>query len=173
MESHRVGYWLQVGANIGILAGLVLVGLQISQNSELTRLSIYSSDEDGYLMLGSMWAGETFPAAWSKAIESPESLTATEFVQIHGFLDSVIIQLLRRQGLYEEGLYEISGVEYTEWVIPKYFSNAFARAWWHDQRQHYGDGVLMAAIDKAMADVDINGHARSFETIRRSIEALE
>ena len=32
MESSKVGYWLQVGANIGILAGLVLVALQMEQN---------------------------------------------------------------------------------------------------------------------------------------------
>ena len=37
MDSIRAGYWVQVAANVGILAGLLMVGIQINQNSELVR----------------------------------------------------------------------------------------------------------------------------------------
>ncbi len=74
----KLGQWLQVSANIGILAGLILVGLQINQNTELMRLSFYSAEEDGYLMMGATTSGETLAAAWAKAIEEPESLTRNE-----------------------------------------------------------------------------------------------
>ncbi len=38
MESSKFGYWLQVGANVGFLLGLVFVGLQMQQDRELKRL---------------------------------------------------------------------------------------------------------------------------------------
>ncbi len=33
MDSNKLANWLQVGANIGIVGGLVLVALQLEQNS--------------------------------------------------------------------------------------------------------------------------------------------
>ena len=41
MESSKVGYWLQVGANLGLLAGLVMVAIQINQTSDLTKDRLY------------------------------------------------------------------------------------------------------------------------------------
>ncbi len=40
MESSKIGYWLQVGANIGILAGLILVGFQINQNTKISHADL-------------------------------------------------------------------------------------------------------------------------------------
>ena len=31
MESIKVGYWLQVGANVGLLVGLLLVGYKLTK----------------------------------------------------------------------------------------------------------------------------------------------
>ncbi len=40
MDSSRLNHWLQVSANIGIVLGLVLVGVQLKQNSDLTRIQM-------------------------------------------------------------------------------------------------------------------------------------
>ena len=34
MDSNKLSNWLQVAGNFGLLAGLVLVAVQINQNSE-------------------------------------------------------------------------------------------------------------------------------------------
>ncbi len=68
MESSKFGYWLQIGANVGILAGLILVGLQINQNTELTRMSIFSAEQDGYLSMGGVQSGETFSSGEPRTV---------------------------------------------------------------------------------------------------------
>jgi hypothetical protein len=44
MESSKLGYWLQVSANIGILAGLILVGLQMTQSNSLAATQLLSDN---------------------------------------------------------------------------------------------------------------------------------
>ena len=56
MESSKLGYWLQVGANIGLLAGLILVGFQIQQNSQILRTQVITEEADEPLIRsGYMW----------------------------------------------------------------------------------------------------------------------
>ena len=40
MDTNKMVSWLQVGANLGIILGLVLVGLQLKQNSDLLKIQL-------------------------------------------------------------------------------------------------------------------------------------
>ena len=40
MDTGKVGDWLQISANIGILLGLLLVGIQINENSKIARADL-------------------------------------------------------------------------------------------------------------------------------------
>ncbi len=176
MESSKVGYWLQVGANIGILVGLIMVGLQINQNTELTRLNFYSSEEDGYLSMGATLSGETLAAAWAKAIEHPESLTTTEMVQLEGYLENLWTQFGRRDYLHDEGLYEVSAEENISWIAKRIFGNTFAQAWWQEKRKTLVDDswlLLKDAMDEAIAEIDNSTQAQKFENIRRRIVEVQ
>ena len=37
---NDLGKWVQIGANLGMVAGLILVGLQLQQNSDLLRTQL-------------------------------------------------------------------------------------------------------------------------------------
>ena len=171
----KLGQWLQVSANIGILAGLILVGLQINQNTELTRLNFYSSEEDGYLAMGATFSGETLAAAWAKAVEEPESLTTSEMVQVDGYLDNVWTQIVRREYLHTEGLYQVSGKSFIEWEAARTFGNVFAQAWWKERRKYIEDSRvhLKDSLDRAIASQDDEAHARRFDNIRSTIAARQ
>ena len=43
MNSTKISDWMSIGANVGILIGLVLVAVQISQNTRSTRDAAYQS----------------------------------------------------------------------------------------------------------------------------------
>ena len=169
MESSKFGYWLQIGANVGILAGLILVGLQINQNTELTRMSIFSAEQDGYLSMGGVQSGETLAVAWAKAIDEPESLTTAEMVQLAGYLENMLVQLSRRASLHLLGLYEESAQQQIEWLIDDYFGNAFARAWWQERKKTWKWRRLGSAVDRAIAALDDNKQSQEFDSIRRTI----
>ena len=49
MDTDRLNRWLTLGANLGVLCGLVLLVVEINQNSELTRVQIEQSRSESYV----------------------------------------------------------------------------------------------------------------------------
>jgi len=44
MRTERLASWLQITANIGIIGGLILVGFQLQQNSDILRAQMMSAE---------------------------------------------------------------------------------------------------------------------------------
>jgi hypothetical protein len=75
VEANRVVFWLQLAANVGLLTGLVLVGIQISQSNAIARAStgsVYFQQYQDFLVAG---IGENPAAVRAKAVFEPENLT--------------------------------------------------------------------------------------------------
>jgi hypothetical protein len=49
LESDRVNRWLTLGANLGVLIGLILLIVEIEQNSELVRAEIEHTRSEAYV----------------------------------------------------------------------------------------------------------------------------
>ncbi len=49
MNADNVNRWLILGANIGVLVGLVLLIVEIDQNSDLVRAQIHQARSDNYV----------------------------------------------------------------------------------------------------------------------------
>ena len=133
MESSKVGYWLQVGANIGILLGLVLVGFQMRQNSDLLRIQLMQQNADQ--ISNRLWAGagEEFPAVWEKHIVDPKNLTLGEMKTIDAMYWGLINRWRHQYELYKEGLLSAevwrNDVEVSAGPI---FNNAYGRSYWRE-----------------------------------------
>ena len=78
MEIRKVGDWLQIGANIGILAGLILVGLQIKQNTDITRAELSHQLWGSVNQFQLAMMGENPAAVIAKAQSNPSELTDEE-----------------------------------------------------------------------------------------------
>ena len=46
MDSSKVNSWLSLGANFGVLIGLILLIIELDQNSDLTRAQIHQARAD-------------------------------------------------------------------------------------------------------------------------------
>ncbi len=87
MESSKTLNWLQFGGVVGILVGLVLVGIQISQASELTRLQIENEWlVNGWHQKGLVMMGESPAEIVAKALDQPDSLTTDEMLILEIYL---------------------------------------------------------------------------------------
>ena len=88
MESSKVGYWLQVGANLGLMAGLVMVAIQINQTSELTKDRLYFDRWEEHFNLGYATLGENPQEIIAKAKTAPQELTHADLEVISNYLNS-------------------------------------------------------------------------------------
>jgi hypothetical protein len=150
-----VGYWLQVGANIGILMGLVLVGLQMQQNSSLVELQIMQQSADSYANVLMSQAGEEFPSVWEKHMIEPENLTIGEYRVIDLHYWNAIQRWRNKHLLFEKGLLDES-----EWQADvqgnaaALFNNRFGRAYWEnlENKSDWMPTELEAFINESIAN---------------------
>ena len=78
MDSNKISNWLQVAGNFGLLAGLILVGFQINQNTEIARTSLTARSFELAMQMNLSRMGENPEVALAKAATDPESLTDEE-----------------------------------------------------------------------------------------------
>lgn len=161
MEGGRVAYWLQIGANVGILAGILLVWVQIDQNTELVRYQLFNDRMSDYLDAEISRMGETPHATLARVVESPESMTYDDFIVLDAMLSRYLDHHLRNKRLQDEGLYD-EGEEHRwrahfDWVIDGktspfglYFGNPVAKAWWAEAG-FWWDEEFDRAVDEAIA----------------------
>jgi len=48
MSAESINRWLTLGANIGVMIGLILLVVELNQNSELVRAQIHQARSDNY-----------------------------------------------------------------------------------------------------------------------------
>jgi hypothetical protein len=130
MDTEKLSQWLLVVSHIGILAGLVMVGIQINQDSELTRLQMFSDVTSSRIQLHEALLGDNPAPVVMKSLTHPEELTLEELRIMDAYLLMSVNEARRKTVLSREGL-RVDAVE-EENLLIFYFGNRFAQEWWKE-----------------------------------------
>ena len=164
MESSKVGYWLQVGANIGILTGLIMVGLQINQASYLVRNQLVSDQTSDRMAAMASMLGESPAEVVAKAVTTPEQLTDAELVVMDSWMMREIMHARRVMQLADSGIYPSEAWENHRNIIDYAFASKFGRTWWELSRDQYveSDPGLVELVDSVIASLPKDGDWKDF-----------
>ena len=176
MDSNKLANWLQVGANIGLLGGLVLVAIQINQNSDqlgqshqLVRAQLLSNFYDAWITIDSSKQSENFAEVLSKSIAKPKDLSLKEMVELNGYLFSLFDNIDRINWLNENGVFS-EGIERTvSGIAREHLGNSFARAWWEENRNLY-DPKIATLVDRELQSVSENERLEYFRRIQARLK---
>ena len=107
------------------MAGLILVGVQISQSKELLRLQMEQEWAVGFQRLSENMLGESPADIIAKAIDDPESLTTAELLILESYINSYLdqwfqIKLQADMGLVPEDRWRLDRY----WTASEYTYNA-------------------------------------------------
>jgi len=128
---ERAHSWLSLLANLAILAGIVLVILQLSQNTEHLRLQLRDQINSRMYENNRMLMGENPMQAIERSVLEPEEMTYSDFRIVDAFLINTVNEWEDRYLMYQSGLAEVDEWrtrvdEDVEW----FFGNRFAKNWW-------------------------------------------
>ena len=170
MDSNKISNWLQVAGNFGLLAGLVLVGFQINQNTEIARTSLTARSFELSMQMNLTRMGENPEVALVKAATDPASLTDEEISIIaqHAWYwwdhDSRF-DLLRDQGLVVQEDWDMF---YRNRATTVYGANRVALEIWKDMKSlgasRGSDWELL--VDAEIQKIDQPNSAEWFERMR-------
>ena len=180
MNWDAIGAFGEWAGAIVVIVTLVYLARQIRQNSELSRLALYSNDIDSYMQRDHVIANEPLAAAWSKAIEDPRAMTASEMLRVDSLLLSVLTQLARRHYLYDQGFYKVSAQSMASQELTLYFCNEYAKAWGKVKREDAHVGLpspnrenFFKEISPMMSELDASGQSENLSKIKALLNAKE
>ena len=159
VDLSKTYNWLQIGANLGIVVGLLLVGVQLKQNSDLLKIQLLYEESDRAIQLEALLVGEEGAKVWAKSIEDPEHLTLAEQRIMEALLWSYTEQLRSVRRLAEFGLFDN-----TDWRLRVqteagfFYGSRYGTAWW---KNFSGDNEalpkdLVDAIDEQLSQYSSN-----------------
>ena len=125
MVNTKLNNWLSFGANMGVVIGLVLVAYQINQETELTKIQLFSEATSSRKEFNQAMMGSDPLEVVARSIETPNELTLAELHIMDMYLLSALNELRRLEQLREAGL----GVDAeVEGFHVLYFGSDFAQA---------------------------------------------
>ena len=153
---------------MGILAGLILVGVQINQNSDLTRAALFSQYQDSWVSLDQSLQSENFAATKAKVLDTPNELTTAEMLEMHGYMFTFVDQLHRVDGLQKMGVFPADFRQSLVAAIQDGFGNSYARAWWEVTKGGAAPEVVFL-VDEVLAQMSANSDLDNIRQIREKI----
>ncbi len=131
MKTSVLNQWLSLGANLGVIAGIVFLGLEIQQNTAVTRSAAAQEISNASVEFFMRVAENSDLARVVKvANENPSELSEVEIVQ-YEYVTGAIFMLM--EGAYKQfrlGYLPEAGWEPYEKLIKGLLSNPVSRNWW-------------------------------------------
>ncbi len=170
MKSVRLVHWLQIGANLAILAGLILVALQINQNSDLARHQLLHDQFALMVSKENTIMGENPAVVWSKAVHDPTNLSLAELRVMEAYYYRTYMKyvfLYENRDFYEDE-WKRSIRREGGWFL----QSEFGHAWWDQNKQGLEYSELRDAIDAEVKTTD-SGQIDYFQNIINRLDKSE
>ena len=168
MNDSRVVAWITIGTNLAVLAGLILLVLEIRQNDNLAKLQALQERRSSAQQAEMQFFGPEISEIWVKSITEPQNMTLPEMRAMDAYLVTQLFQAGHIWSLGQAGL--MSEDEAREWILDDvefYFSNTYGQAWW----QVWGsDWSHLDGYDEAVASMDENGTKQQYENLQRLLQ---
>jgi hypothetical protein len=150
MNGDRLNRWLSLLANIGVLAGLLLVAYEIRQSAGIATAQARLEYSAGWRTLDGSRQDGAFAAVLAKSIESPESLTLTERIQLDGFYIGILDQAYSAYVAWAGGVRPNHYASAIAAAVELNMGSPYAKAWWRANRASWDDEEFMIAVDRAI-----------------------
>lgn len=144
MKKPDLSGWLQHVVSLSVLAGVLLVAWEVSQNNKLAAYERVAEVNQMWMEIYQYETQENIWILYQKSIEAPDELTDSELVTLDNWLswvmDIIVLNVMqnREHGLQNAPLQQAG--DYAN----HYFVSQFSRNWLIDNRHWFMDAPEMA-----------------------------
>ncbi|PHR54025.1 MAG: hypothetical protein COA47_16170 [Robiginitomaculum sp.] len=167
IKVGRLNYWLTLGANIGVVLGLMVLIIEVRQNANLSRAAMEADKNNMLVDIELNIARPEIAKIWQKSIRNPESLTDAEMRTVEALLVSTMLQWDLRFQMENAGL--ASRGDARQHVLNSaqfYFGSRFAKKWWGFQDSGWEGTRMMEVAGPIIDGVDENFLADYMDNLR-------
>ena len=137
MNNSKFAEWLQTAVAVSVLAGVLLVAWELTQNNKLAG---YERIADVNQMWADIYDFEHENAVWlsyKKSIENPQDLTDEELLTLDSWMNRLMdVMVLNAMQNREHGI-SSGPMARPDVYVDDYFGSPFTRAWLIDAKDWY------------------------------------
>lgn len=156
MTKIGLSQWVTAATNIAVLAGVLLLVMELRQNAELARLEMVQDRISTFQQAEAAFFNPELSEVWVKSVTDPGAMTLAEIRAMDAYFAIHIAQMMREHDLEKAGLVnEGATAKAMEADFAWLFGSRFAKTWW----AHWGgdwppDFVELAEAFVEAADED-------------------
>ncbi|MEM9533572.1 MAG: hypothetical protein AAGA23_21805 [Pseudomonadota bacterium] len=155
MNLDQFNRWLTLGANIGVLLGLIILIIEVRQTASLSRVALETAKNDQLAGIELSLAAPAVAEAWTNSIRTPQAMTDAEIRMVESHLVAVMLQW---DNLFQMEDADLATRERTrnhiENSAPFYFGSAHAKNWWRLQATGWSGTPMMEVAGPIIEAVD-------------------
>lgn len=173
METSKVANWLQILANFGIIAGLILVAIQINQNTKIASADFRSRGFEIVAQYQLAMIGENPSSAVAKAATNPDDLTDEELLILRRIFSFWVNVDSRRELDIEAGFRtkEPAVKHWQDRAESVYGANSVWAAIWEQFRDDPDrDYEWISVVDKRFRQIEHNTDQKLIDRLRKAID---
>jgi hypothetical protein len=160
LNLEKLTPWLTIAANVGLLAGMVLVAYEINQNSQLARITLVNEGNIANNQFWTVLMGEAPGNAIAMSVECPEAMTYSDFMVMDVFLFIGMNYLYRNFELAQEGIFtEEDWQELVESYTGYYLGSQFGQAWWDEEGRNFFADEFVNHVDMQLEGTARDSHS--------------
>ena len=153
-NSERINSWVSLLANIGILLGLVLVAVELNQNTKQLALELEWQVNQKMFENNRDLMGDNPTPIYAKSVLRPQDLTYEEFQVAVALIINFLNVWEDRYYLYEKGLSsDQDWKDYVDSDIGFTLGNQFAQQVWRTSKSMF-EPELVEYVDEKLSSVD-------------------
>ena len=103
-KKFDFGRLVSTVANLGVLVGLLLVSMQISQSTDIARAQLANDYYLADMQLELSMMGESPVDSWTRAVHTPDDITPHDAAVLDRFFNYGLVQVRRLQQMQQLGL---------------------------------------------------------------------
>lgn len=133
-KADRLNRWLTLGANLGVLVGLIILIVEVHQNASLTRLSIEISKNALAADIELSLAQPEQAQIWVKSYMAPEQMNDVELRVVESYFVAFMMQWDYMLQMVRSGLITRAEAErHIRNVAPFVFGSRFGKLWFSEE----------------------------------------
>ena len=154
MNVGKLNASLTLGANVGVLIGLIVLIVELNQNTDHLRLQVIDQINAREFTSNSIFLVENPAQVIEKSLTEPKNITYTEFRVLDAYLINALSLWEARFFLYQAGLVDSNNWKTkVEQDASWFFGNKFAKKWWENAGKDLFEKEFADHVDQVLQNM--------------------
>ena len=154
MKSKKLNTWLTLGANVGVLIGIIVLIFELNQNTDHLRLQLMDEINARQFGQNIVFLNENPAPVIEKSLVEPENITYSEYRIMDAYLVNAVGGWEDRYFLYEAGLVDVNDWKTkVEQEASWYFGNRFGKSWWENSGRYIFETEFADHVDQVLTTI--------------------